>query len=178
MKDRPALSMIRRAEERGDIKPGDTLIEATSGNTGVALAMAAAIKGTTHGAGDARGLVDRACADHKAFGAQLVLTPELMLTGPKSAAEGKVLDRFIIPLRTRPDLGADGQAHHAFIVSRAPGTITGVSRFLKQRTPSLDVGAAARGGSRIRVSEVAALDLRPGLWTSWCWCPRTMPRKC
>lgn len=102
VKDRPALSMIRRAEERGDIKPGDTLIEATSGNTGIALAMAAAIKGYRMVLVMPEDLSIERAQTMKAFGAELVLTPKSggmehardLAEAMQKRGEGKVLDQF------------------------------------------------------------------------------------
>ena len=102
VKDRPALSMIRRAEERGDIRPGDTLIEATSGNTGIALAMAAAIKGYRMVLVMPEDLSIERAQTMKAFGAELVLTPKSggmehardLAEAMQKRGEGKVLDQF------------------------------------------------------------------------------------
>ena len=105
VKDRPALSMIRRAEERGDIRPGDTLIEATSGNTGIALAMAAAIKGYRMVLVMPEDLSIERAQTMKAFGAELVLTPKsggmeharYLAEAMQKRGEGKVLDQFCNP---------------------------------------------------------------------------------
>ncbi|MEP6824336.1 MAG: pyridoxal-phosphate dependent enzyme, partial [Ramlibacter sp.] len=102
VKDRPALSMIRRAEERGEIKPGDTLIEATSGNTGIALAMAAAIKGYRMVLIMPEDLSVERAQTMKAFGAELVLTPKSggmeyardLAGNMQKEGKGRVLDQF------------------------------------------------------------------------------------
>ena len=102
VKDRPALSMIRRAEERGDIKPGDTLIEATSGNTGIALAMAAAIKGYRMVLIMPEDLSIERAQTMKAFGAELILTPKSggmesardLADRMQAEGKGRVLDQF------------------------------------------------------------------------------------
>ena len=148
VKDRPALSMIRRAQERGEIKPGDTLIEATSGNTGIALAMAAAIKGYRMILIMPEDLSIERAQTMKAFGAELILTPKsggieyardlaLQMQGD---GKGKVLDQFanadnprIHYETTGPEIWADtkGQVTHFVSAMGTTGTITGVSQFLK-----------------------------------------------
>jgi len=167
VKDRPALSMIRRAEERGQIKPGDTLIEATSGNTGIALAMAAAIKGYRMVLIMPEDLSIERAQTMKAFGAELILTPKS--GGMESArdladrmqAEGKglVLDQFANPDNPRihyettgPELWEQtgGRITHFVSAMGTTGTITGVSRFLKEKNPAVRiVGAQPSEGSRI-----------------------------
>ena len=167
VKDRPALSMINRAEQRGDIKPGDTLIEATSGNTGIALAMAAAIKGykmvlimPEHMSEERRGVM-------KAFGAEIILTPR---EGSMEAAidlsrdmeaqgQGKVLDQFSNPDNpiahyegTGPEIWRDTEGEITHFVSSmgTTGTIMGTSRFLKEKNQHIEiVGVQPTEGSQI-----------------------------
>ena len=167
VKDRPAVSMIRRAEERGDIKPGDTLIEATSGNTGIALAMAAAIKGYRMVLIMPEDLSIERAQTMKAFGAELILTPKS--GGMESARDladrmqadgkGRVLDQFanadnprIHYETTGPELWEQtaGRITHFVSAMGTTGTITGVSRFLKSQNAAVRViGAQPSEGSRI-----------------------------
>ena len=167
VKDRPALSMIRRAEERGEIKPGDTLIEATSGNTGIALAMAAAIRGYRMVLIMPEDLSIERAQTMKAFGAELILTPksggmesarDLAETMQKSG-KGRVLDQFanadnprVHYETTGPELWEQtgGRITHFVSAMGTTGTITGVSRFLKEMNPAIRViGAQPSEGSRI-----------------------------
>lgn len=167
VKDRPAISMIRRAEERGDIKPGDTLIEATSGNTGIALAMAAAIRGYRMVLIMPEDLSIERAQTMKAFGAELVLTPRsggmeyARDLAEKMQAEGKgrVLDQFanednprIHYETTGPEIWRDteGRITHFVSAMGTTGTITGTSRFLKEKSPGVRIiGAQPSEGSRI-----------------------------
>ena len=167
VKDRPALSMIQRAEERGEIKAGDTLIEATSGNTGIALAMAAAIKGYRMVLVMPEDLSIERAQTMKAFGAELILTPksggmeyarDLADTMVKQG-KGRVLDQFANPDNPRihyettgPELWeqTEGRITHFVSAMGTTGTITGVARFLKEKNPAIQiVGAQPREGSRI-----------------------------
>ena len=151
VKDRPAINMIRRAEERGEIKPGDTLIEATSGNTGIALAMAAAIRGYRMLLIMPEDLSIERAQTMKAFGAELMLTPR---SGGMEAArdlaaqmqrdgKGRVLDQFANDDNpqvhfdtTGPEIWRDthGRITHFVSAMGTTGTITGVSRYLKQQS--------------------------------------------
>ena len=167
VKDRPALSMIQRAEERGEIRPGDTLIEATSGNTGIALAMAAAIKGYRMVLIMPEDLSIERAQTMKAFGAELILTPKsggmesARDLADKMAREGKgrVLDQFanednprIHYETTGPELWEQtgGRITHFVSAMGTTGTITGVSRFLKEKNPDIRIiGAQPSEGSRI-----------------------------
>jgi cysteine synthase B len=167
VKDRPALSMIKRAEERGEIKPGDTLIEATSGNTGIALAMAAAIKGYRMVLIMPEDLSVERAQTMKAFGAELLLTPKSggmeyardLAEQMVAQGKGRVLDQFANPDNPRihyettgPEIWADTQGKVTHFVSAmgTTGTITGVSRFLKEKNPAVRiVGAQPAEGSRI-----------------------------
>ena len=167
VKDRPALSMIRRAEERGEIKRGDTLIEATSGNTGIALAMAAAIKGYHMVLIMPEDLSVERAQTMKAFGAELILTPRsggmeyARDLADKMVAQGKgrLLDQFANPDNPRihyettgPELWeqTDGRITHFVSAMGTTGTITGVSRFLKEKNPKVQIiGAQPAEGSRI-----------------------------
>lgn len=167
VKDRPALSMIQRAQERGDIQPGDTLIEATSGNTGIALAMAAAIKGYRMVLIMPEDLSIERAQTMKAFGAELILTPKsggmeyARDLADKMAVEGKgrVLDQFsnIDNPRTHfettgPELWEQtgGKITHFVSSMGTTGTITGVSRYLKEKNPAIRIiGAQPTEGSRI-----------------------------
>ena len=167
VKDRPALSMIQRAEERGDIKPGDTLIEATSGNTGIALAMAAAIKGYRMILIMPEDLSIERAQTMKAFGAELMLTPKSggmeyardLAENMQRDGKGRVLDQFanadnprIHYETTGPEVWADtaGKVTHFVSAMGTTGTITGVSRFLKEKNPVVRiVGAQPSEGSRI-----------------------------
>ena len=167
VKDRPALSMIKRAEERGEIKPGDTLIEATSGNTGIALAMAAAIKGYRMILIMPEDLSIERAQTMKAFGAELMLTPKSggieyardLAQNMQREGKGRVLDQFanqdnprIHYETTGPEVWADTQGRITHFVSAmgTTGTITGVSRFLKEKNPAVKIiGAEPREGSRI-----------------------------
>nr|WP_145550341.1 cysteine synthase CysM [Variovorax boronicumulans] len=167
VKDRPAVSMIRRAEERGDIKPGDTLIEATSGNTGIALAMAAAIKGYRMVLIMPEDLSIERAQTMKAFGAELLLTPKSggmeyardLAEQMQRDGKGRVLDQFanadnprIHYETTGPELweATQGRITHFVSAMGTTGTITGVSRFLKEKNPAIQViGAQPSEGSRI-----------------------------
>ena len=167
VKDRPALSMIKRAEERGEIKPGDTLIEATSGNTGIALAMAAAIKGYRMVLIMPEDLSVERAQTMKAFGAELVLTPKSggmeyardLADRMVAQGKGRVLDQFSNPDNPRihyettgPEIWADthGRVTHFVSAMGTTGTITGVSQFLKEKNAAVQiVGAQPDEGSRI-----------------------------
>jgi cysteine synthase B len=167
VKDRPAISMIRRAEERGDIKPGDTLIEATSGNTGIALAMAAAMRGYRMVLVMPEDLSIERAQTMKAFGAELILTPRSggmeyardLAEQMQRDGKGRVLDQFanadnprVHEETTGPEIWADtaGRVTHFVSAMGTTGTITGVSRFLKSKNPAVRViGAQPSEGSRI-----------------------------
>jgi cysteine synthase B len=167
VKDRPAISMIRRAEERGEIRPGDTLIEATSGNTGIALAMAAAIRGYRMVLIMPEDLSIERAQTMKAFGAELILTPRSggmeyardLAEQMQREGKGRVLDQFangdnprVHYETTGPEIWADtaGRVTHFVSAMGTTGTITGVSRFLKEKNPAVRiVGAQPSEGSRI-----------------------------
>jgi cysteine synthase B len=167
VKDRPAMSMIRRAEERGDIRPGDTLIEATSGNTGIALAMAAAIRGYRMILIMPEDLSVERAQTMNAFGAELVLTPKSggmeyardLAENMQREGRGRVLDQFanadnprIHYETTGPELWDQTQGRITHFVSAmgTTGTITGVSRYLKEKNPAVRIiGAQPSEGSRI-----------------------------
>ncbi|MFN4996080.1 MAG: cysteine synthase CysM [Burkholderiales bacterium] len=167
VKDRPALSMIQRAEERGEIKPGDTLIEATSGNTGIALAMVAAIKGYRMILIMPEDLSIERAQTMKAFGAELILTPKSggmeyardLSDNMAAQGKGRILDQFSNPDNPRvhyettgPEIWAqtEGRVTHFVSAMGTTGTITGVSQFLKEKNPSIQiVGAQPSEGSRI-----------------------------
>ena len=168
VKDRPAYSMISRAEQRGEIQPGDRLIEATSGNTGIALAMIAAMKGyrMTLIMPDNLSLERR--ASMRAFGAELILTEASkggmeyardLATAMQARGEGKVLDQFANPDNPRahyettgPEIwrDTDGRITHFVSAMGTTGTIVGVSRYLKEKNPAIRiVGAQPAEGSQI-----------------------------
>jgi cysteine synthase B len=167
VKDRPALSMIKRAEERGEIEPGDTLIEATSGNTGIALAMGAAIKGYRMILIMPEDLSIERAQTMKAFGAELILTPKSggmeyardLADNMALQGKGRILDQFSNPDNPRihyettgPEIWAQTQGRVTHFVSAmgTTGTITGVSQFLKEKNPAVQiVGAQPSEGSRI-----------------------------
>mgnify|MGYP003385500591 FL=1 len=167
VKDRPALSMIQQAELRGDIQPGDCLIEATSGNTGIALAMAAAIKGYKMILIMPDNMSAERRASMKAYGAKIILTPA---AGSMEAAidlsrkmeangEGKVLDQFANadnPLAhyrgTGPEIWRDtaGEVTHFVSSMGTTGTIMGTSMFLKEKNTDIQViGVQPEGESKI-----------------------------
>jgi len=167
VKDRPAMAMIKRAEERGDIQPGDTLIEATSGNTGIALAMAAAIKGYRMILIMPEDLSIERAQTMKAFGAELLLTPKSggmesardLAERMQSEGKGRVLDQFANQDNPRahydttgPEIWTDtsGKVTHFVSAMGTTGTITGVSRYLKEKNPAIEIiGAQPSEGSRI-----------------------------
>ncbi len=167
VKDRPAMSMIQRAEERGTIKPGDTLIEATSGNTGIALAMAAAIKGYKMVLIMPDHMSEERKAAMAAYGAELILVPkEASMEGARDLAdqmqaEGKgiVLDQFgnmDNPLAhyetTGPELWQQTHGNITHFVSSmgTTGTIMGTSRYLKEQNPDIEiVGLQPKEGASI-----------------------------
>ena len=167
VKDRPAISMIRRAEERDDIHPGDTLIEATSGNTGIALAMAAAIRGYRMLLIMPEDLSIERAQTMRAFGAELILTPRSggmeyardLAEQMQRDGKGRVLDQFanadnprVHYETTGPEIWRDtkGQVTHFVSAMGTTGTITGVSRFLKEQNAAVRiVGAQPKEGSRI-----------------------------
>jgi len=167
VKDRPAYSMITRAEARGDIKPGDTLIEATSGNTGIALAMVAAMRGYKMILVMPENQSVERRQSMKAYGAELVLTPkdgsmELardVATKLQAEGEGIVLDQFgnmDNPLAhyegTGPEIWRDtaGKVTHFVSSMGTTGTIMGVSRYLKEQNPHIQIiGVQPEEGSQI-----------------------------
>ena len=156
VKDRPALSMIQRAEERGDIKPGDVLIEATSGNTGIALAMVAAIRGYRMILIMPDNLSVERRRTMRAFGAELVLvTKEEGMEGARDlademekAGEGRILDQFANPDNplshyegTGPEVwrDTDGGVTHFVSAMGTTGTIMGVSKYLKEKNEQVQI---------------------------------------
>ena len=167
VKDRAAVSMIRRAQERGDIRPGDTLIEATSGNTGIALAMAAAIMGYRMVLIMPEDLSIERAQTMRAFGAELILTPKAgamehardLADRMQAEGKGRVLDQFangdnprIHFETTGPEIWRDtaGGITHFVSAMGTTGTITGVGRYLKEQNPAIRiVGAQPSEGSRI-----------------------------
>lgn len=167
VKDRPAISMIQHAEARGEIKPGDRLIEATSGNTGIALAMAAAIKGYQLTLIMPDNMSEERRASMKAYGADLILTSAegsmeaAIDLARKMEAEGKgrVLDQFANPDNplahyegTGPEIWQDtqGQVTHFVSAMGTTGTIMGTSRFLKEQNPDIQiVGVQPEEGAKI-----------------------------
>jgi cysteine synthase B len=167
VKDRPALSMIQHAEERGEIKPGDCLIEATSGNTGIALAMAAAIKGYKMILIMPDNMSDERKASMKAYGAEIILTPAAgsmegaidLARAMEAEGKGKILDQFANPDNplahyetTGPEIWRDshGQITHFVSSMGTTGTIMGTSRFLKETNPAIQIiGVQPEGSSKI-----------------------------
>jgi cysteine synthase B len=168
VKDRPALWMIRKAEERGRIKPGDTLVEATSGNTGIALAMVAAMRGYRMVLIMPDDLSAERRSSMTAYGAQLILTPAskggmeyARDLAQQMHAEGKgiVLDQFANPDNplahyetTGPEIWRDtgGKITHFVSSMGTTGTIMGVSRFLKEKNPAIRIiGCQPEEGSKI-----------------------------
>jgi cysteine synthase B len=168
VKDRPALSMIRCAQERGEIKPGDRLIEATSGNTGIALAMIAAMRGFRMTLIMPDNLSVERRSPMRAYGAELILTPAAkggmeyardLALQMQARGEGRVLDQFANADNpaahyetTGPELWRDTQGTLTHFVSSmgTTGTIMGVSRYLKEKNPRIQiVGAQPSEGSQI-----------------------------
>lgn len=167
VKDRPAMSMIARAEARGEIRPGDTLIEATSGNTGIALAMAAAIRGYRMVLIMPDNLSVERRQAMRAYGAELILVTRQqgmeyardLALAMQSRGEGRVLDQFANDDNwlahyeaTGPEIWRDtrGRVTHFVSAMGTTGTITGVSRYLKEVQPQIEiVGAQPTDGSSI-----------------------------
>jgi cysteine synthase B len=167
VKDRPALSMIRRAEERGEIKPGDTLIEATSGNTGIALAMVAAMRGYKMVLVMPENQSVERRQSMKAYGAELVLTSKAgSMEGARDLADqmaregrGVVLDQFANPDNPRahyegtgPEIwrDTDGRITHFISSMGTTGTIMGCSRYFKEMNPAIQiVGCQPEPGAQI-----------------------------
>ncbi|MCH8620982.1 cysteine synthase CysM [Undibacterium sp. TS12] len=167
VKDRPALSMIKRAEERGRIKPGDTLIEATSGNTGIALAMAAAMRGYKMVLLMPENLSIERRQSMAAYGAQIMLTPKTggmeyardLAEQMQAEGRGVILDQFANPDNplahyetTGPEIWRDtkGEITHFVSAMGTTGTIMGVSAYLKEQNPKIQiVGAQPEDGSQI-----------------------------
>jgi cysteine synthase B len=167
VKDRPALSMIKHAEARGEIQPGDRLIEATSGNTGIALAMAAAIKGYKMTLIMPDNMSAERIASMKAYGAEIILTPAAgsmeaaidLARSMESEGKGRILDQFANPDNPRahyegtgPEIWRDtgGKVTHFVSAMGTTGTIMGTSRFLKEQNPEIQiVGVQPEGASKI-----------------------------
>jgi cysteine synthase B len=167
VKDRPAMNMINKAESRGDIKPGDTLIEATSGNTGIALAMAAAVMGYRMILIMPDNMSEERRAAMKAYGAELIsVTQQQGMEGARDLAlqmqddgKGIVLDQFNNPdnseahyLTTGPEIWQQthGQITHFVSAMGTTGTIMGTSRYLREVKPDIQiVGVQPQEGSRI-----------------------------
>lgn len=167
VKDRAAISMLRHAEERGEIKPGDTLIEATSGNTGIALAMAAAIRGYKMVLLMPDNLTVERRQSMAAYGAQIILTPKTggmeyardMAEQMQRDGKGKILDQFANPdnprahyVGTGPEIWRDteGRITHFVSAMGTTGTIMGVSQYLKEQNPEVRIiGAQPEEGSQI-----------------------------
>ena len=180
VKDRPALSMIQHAEQRGAIQPGDTLIEATSGNTGIALAMAAAIKGYKMVLIMPETMSAERRASMRAYGAELILVSKAQgMEGARDLAlqmqaegRGKVLNQFANPdnplahfTGTGPEIWRDtqGQVTHFVSSMGTTGTIMGTGRFLKLQNPAIQV---------VGVQPATANDQIPGIRR---WTPEYLP---
>ena len=167
VKDRPALAMIKGAEERGEIKPGDTLIEATSGNTGIALAMAASMRGYKMVLLMPENLSLERRQSMAAYGAQIILTPKTggmeyardLAEQMQKDGKGIILDQFANPDNPRshyettgPEIwnDTDGRITHFVSAMGTTGTIMGVSQYLKERNPGICIiGAQPEEGSQI-----------------------------
>ena len=167
VKDRPALSMIKRAEERGEIKTGDCLIEATSGNTGIALAMAAAMKGYKMTLIMPDNMTAERVAAMQAYGAEIILTPAAgsmeaaidLAREMEAAGKGKILDQFSNPDNPRAhyettgvEIWRDTQGTVTHFVSAmgTTGTIMGTSKYLLEQNPNVQiVGVQPEGESKI-----------------------------
>lgn len=156
VKDRPALSMIKHAEARGEIKPGDTLIEATSGNTGIALAMAATIRGYHMKLIMPDNMSQERQASMRGYGADIILVSEQegmegardLAAAMEKRGEGKVLDQFANPDNplahyetTGPEIwsATDGKVTHFVSAMGTTGTIMGTSRYLKEKNPAIKI---------------------------------------
>ncbi len=167
VKDRPAVSMIKHAEARGEIKPGDSLIEATSGNTGIALAMASAIKGYKMTLIMPDNMSAERIASMKAYGAEIILTPAAgsmegaidLARKMQDEGKGRILDQFSNPDNPRahyegtgPEIWRDteGKITHFVSAMGTTGTIMGVSRYLKEQNTKVQVvGVQPEGKSKI-----------------------------
>jgi cysteine synthase B len=167
VKDRPAISMIKHAEARGEIKPGDRLIEATSGNTGIALAMAAAIKGYRMTLIMPDNMSEERRASMKAYGAEIILTPAAgsmeaaidLAREMEAAGQGKILDQFSNPDNPRahyegtgPEIWRDTQGTITHFVSSmgTTGTIMGTAKYLKEQNAAIQIiGVQPEGESKI-----------------------------
>jgi cysteine synthase B len=167
VKDRPALSMIKRAEERGEIKSGDRLIEATSGNTGIALAMAAAIKGYKMTLIMPDNMTAERVAAMQAYGAEIILTPAVgsmesaidLAREMEAAGKGKILDQFSNPDNPRAHYettgveiwrDTEGTVTHFVSAMGTTGTIMGTSKYLKEKNPNIQIiGVQPEGESKI-----------------------------
>jgi len=183
VKDRPAMSMIQQAELRGDIHPGDTLIEATSGNTGIALAMAAAIKGYRMILIMADNMTNERKASMRAYGAELILvSKETGIEGARDLAksmekngEGRVLDQFANhdnPLAhytgTGPEIWqqTDGKITHFVSSMGTTGTIVGTSRYLKEQNPAVQIiGLQPDDGASIPGIRRWSPEYLPGIYS-------------
>jgi cysteine synthase B len=167
VKDLPALSMIKRAEQRGEIKPGDRLIEATSGNTGIALAMVAAIKGYKMTLIMPDNMSEERKASMKAYGAEIILTPAAgsmeaaidLARTMEAAGQGRILDQFANPDNplahyesTGPEIWQDthGEVTHFVSAMGTTGTIMGTSRYLKEQNSAIQIiGVQPEGNAKI-----------------------------
>ena len=167
VKDRPAISMIKHAEARGEIKPGDCLIEATSGNTGIALAMAAAIKGYQLTLIMPDNMSEERRASMKAYGADIILTPAAgsmeaaidLARQMEAEGQGRILDQFSNPDNPRahyegtgPEIWRDthGEITHFVSAMGTTGTIMGTSKFLKEQNSDIQiVGVQPEEGAKI-----------------------------
>lgn len=167
VKDRPVLNMITQAQARGEIKPGDSLIEATSGNTGIALAMVAAIKGYKMTLIMPDNMSTERIASMRAYGAKIILTPAIksmegaidLSRKMQLEGKGKILDQFANPdnpkahyLGTGPEIWRDTQKRITHFVSAmgTTGTIMGTSRFFKEKNPSIQIiGVQPKGEAKI-----------------------------
>ncbi|MGR9114358.1 MAG: cysteine synthase CysM [Gammaproteobacteria bacterium] len=167
VKDRPAMSMIKQAEARGEIKPGDRLIEATSGNTGIALAMAAAIKGYKMTLIMPDNMSEERRASMKAYGAEIILTPAEgsmeaaidLARSMEAEGKGRILDQFANPDNPRahyegtgPEIWRDSEGKITHFVSAmgTTGTIMGTSKYLKEQNPAIQIiGVQPQDGAKI-----------------------------
>lgn len=186
VKDRPAFNMIDAAEKRGEIKPGDTLIEATSGNTGIALAMAAAIKGYRMVLIMPENMSAERRACMKAYGAEIILVSEESgMEGARDMAhemqgegKGRVLDQFANPdnpnshyMTTAPEIwrACDGKLTHFVSSMGTTGTIMGVSRFMREKDTGVEIiGVQPEEGSRIPGIRAWPPEYLPAIYNEQC----------